>query len=324
MGERLWHARLTSAAARNYARNVTACPARAQMYSLGHKDWLRLHDVLLQLHSAPSLSALPMRILDGIRQLFPYDGGSIQDDRGGVENIPWYNGAELLWQPRPTASTESRGMRVMAPWGPNFLPLREAFFAVSAERHPHTEYYRRTGDGSARSISGIMPMRQLRRTTFYNEISRPLGVTWQLTIYLPLPAYHTLFVAALRQRTDFSRRERTLLELLRSHIGTAWLRAVRLDEQRAQMTPPLASIRPAPQEQSAPCSRILQHRLGLTAREAEVLFWLSEGKTNAGIGVILDRSPETVKSHVGSLLAKLGCETRTAAARTALESLGGN
>ena len=31
-----------------------------------------------------------------------------------------------------------------------------------------------------------------------------------------------------------------------------------------------------------------------------------------------------VKSHVGSLLAKLGCETRTAAARTALESLGGD
>jgi DNA-binding CsgD family transcriptional regulator len=167
-------------------------------------------------------------------------------------------------------------------------------------------------------------MRQLRRTTFYNEISRKLCVNWQLTIYLPLPAAHTLFVAALRQRTDFSRRERTLLELLRPHIGTAWLRAVRLDEQRAQMAPPLASIRPALHEQSASCSRILQHRLGLTAREAEVLFWVSEGKTNASIGAILGRSPETVKSHVGSLLAKLGCETRTAAARTALESIGGD
>jgi DNA-binding CsgD family transcriptional regulator len=115
-----------------------------------------------------------------------------------------------------------------------------------------------------------------------------------------------------------------LLELLRPHIGTAWLRAVRLDEQRAQMAPPLASIRPAFQGQSASCSRILQRRLGLTAREAEVLFWVSEGKTNASIGVILERSPETVKSHVGSLLAKLGCETRTAAARSALESLGGD
>lgn len=115
-----------------------------------------------------------------------------------------------------------------------------------------------------------------------------------------------------------------LLELLRPHIGTAWLRDVRLDEQRAKMTPSLSSIRPALQEQSASCSRALQRQLGLTAREAEVLFWLSEGKTNASIGVILDRSPETVKSHVGSLLAKLGCETRTAAARTALESLGGD
>lgn len=293
------------------------------MYSLGHKDWLRLHDVLLHLHSAPSLAALPMRILSGIRELFPYDGGSVQDDRGGVGNIPWFSGEETLWQQPGTAEeTASRGLRVMAPWGPNFLPLREAFFAVSAEHHPHTDYYRRTGDGSARRISEIVPMRRLRRTSFYNEISRPLEVNWQLTIYLPLPPAHTLFVAALRQRPDFTARERLLLELLRPHVGTAWLRMLRLEEQEAQVRRQLASARPAPND-FATCSRALEHRLGLTAREAEVLFWLSEGKTNADIGAILSRGTETVKYHVAHLLSKLGCETRTAAARTALESLAG-
>lgn len=295
------------------------------MYSLEHRDWLRLHDVLLHLHSAPSLAALPMRILTGMRELFPFDGGSVQDDRGGVGNIPWFNGDELLWRQPPNAveETASRGLRVMAPWGPNFLPLREAFFAVSAERHPHTDYYRRTGDGSARNISEIVPTRQLRRTSFYNEISRKLEVNWQLTVYLPLPPANTLFVAALRQRQDFTARERLLLELLRPHIGTAWLRALRLEEQDAQMRRQLAPVRPAPND-SATCSRALQKRLGLTAREAEVLFWLSEGKTNADISVILGCGTETVKSHVAHLLAKLGCETRTAAARTALESLAGN
>lgn len=294
------------------------------MYSLEQRDWLRLHDVLLHLHSATSLAALPMRILTGIRELFPYDGGSVQDDRGGIGNIPWFNGEELLWRQPPGAveETASRGLRVMAPWGPNFLPLREAFFAVSAERHPHTDYYRRTGDGSARNISEIVPMRQLRRTSFYNEISRKLEVNWQLTVYLPLPPANTLFVAALRQRMDFTARERLLLELLRPHIGTAWLRALRLEEQGAQMRRPLVSVRPAPND-SAASSRELQERLGLTAREAEVLFWLSEGKTNVDIGMILGRGTETVKSHVAHLLAKLGCETRTAAARTALESLAG-
>ena len=294
------------------------------MYSLEHRDWLRLHDVLLQLHSAPSLAALPLRILKGMRRLFPCDGACVQDDRGGVGNIPWFNGEEPLWQPAKVDAhdTASRGLRVMAPWGPNFLPLREAFFAVSNERHPHTDYYRRTGDGSARCMSEILPTRQLRRTSFYNEISRPLELNWQLTIYLPLPSAHTLFVAAVRQRTDFTARERLLLELLRPHIGTAWLRALRLEEQAARIRPPLAPARLSPND-STICSRVLQERLGLTSREAEVLFWLSEGKTNSDIGVILGRGTETVKCHVAHLLAKLGCETRTAAARTALESLAG-
>jgi ATP/maltotriose-dependent transcriptional regulator MalT len=36
--------------------------------------------------------------------------------------------------------------------------------------------------------------------------------------------------------------------------------------------------------------------LGLTAREAEVLYWISEGKTNPEIAIILDSSINTVKN----------------------------
>jgi DNA-binding NarL/FixJ family response regulator len=61
--------------------------------------------------------------------------------------------------------------------------------------------------------------------------------------------------------------------------------------------------------------------LGLTAREAEVLYWISEGKTNPEIAIILDSSINTVKKHANNLFAKLGVETRTAAARTALNVL---
>lgn len=62
-------------------------------------------------------------------------------------------------------------------------------------------------------------------------------------------------------------------------------------------------------------------RLGLTPREAEVLFWLAQGKTNPEIGAILDTATNTVKKQVMSLMLKLGVETRTAAARVALDSL---
>lgn len=61
--------------------------------------------------------------------------------------------------------------------------------------------------------------------------------------------------------------------------------------------------------------------LQLTPREAEVLFWLSEGKTNAEIAVILDSSRRTVEKHVEHILDKLGVENRAAATRIALDRL---
>jgi DNA-binding CsgD family transcriptional regulator len=57
----------------------------------------------------------------------------------------------------------------------------------------------------------------------------------------------------------------------------------------------------------------------LTPREAEVLSWLTEGKSNADIGAILAIAPGTVKQHVQSILAKLGVENRTAATVVARE-----
>lgn len=62
--------------------------------------------------------------------------------------------------------------------------------------------------------------------------------------------------------------------------------------------------------------------LGLTPREAEILFWVAHGKTNAEIGIILEMASNTVKKHVHNLLPKLGLETRIAAALRAMEVLG--
>lgn len=58
--------------------------------------------------------------------------------------------------------------------------------------------------------------------------------------------------------------------------------------------------------------------LQLTAREAEVLYWVVKGKTNKDIGDILGSSPMTVKKHLERVFVKLGVETRTAAANKAL------
>ncbi len=57
----------------------------------------------------------------------------------------------------------------------------------------------------------------------------------------------------------------------------------------------------------------------LTARELEVLQLIVAGKSNKDIGNALFISEATVKTHVNSLLSKMGVEDRTQAATTALQ-----
>ncbi|MFT6590514.1 MAG: DNA-binding response OmpR family regulator/DNA-binding CsgD family transcriptional regulator [Rhodoferax sp.] len=59
----------------------------------------------------------------------------------------------------------------------------------------------------------------------------------------------------------------------------------------------------------------------LTPREAEVLYWVVKGKINRDIGDILGSSPMTVKKHLEHVFAKLGVETRTAAAGMAMSRI---
>lgn len=60
--------------------------------------------------------------------------------------------------------------------------------------------------------------------------------------------------------------------------------------------------------------------VGLTRRELEVLRYVAEGRTNREIAATLFLSTRTVDMHVRNVLAKLDCNSRTAAVRRATES----
>ncbi|HEY9609372.1 helix-turn-helix transcriptional regulator [Allocoleopsis sp.] len=62
--------------------------------------------------------------------------------------------------------------------------------------------------------------------------------------------------------------------------------------------------------------------IGLTKREAEVLFWTAKDKSNAEIAQLLGCSTGTVRKHLEHIYEKLGVQTRTAAVMLALERLG--
>jgi DNA-binding NarL/FixJ family response regulator len=61
--------------------------------------------------------------------------------------------------------------------------------------------------------------------------------------------------------------------------------------------------------------------LGLTPREAEVLLWVAQGKSNPEISTILGAAEKTIKVHLGHVFEKLGVDNRNAASLRALEKL---
>jgi len=61
--------------------------------------------------------------------------------------------------------------------------------------------------------------------------------------------------------------------------------------------------------------------LGLSVREAEVLLWVAQGKSNADIAAILGATEFTIKKHLTHIFEKLGLESRHAATVKALETL---
>jgi DNA-binding CsgD family transcriptional regulator len=78
------------------------------------------------------------------------------------------------------------------------------------------------------------------------------------------------------------------------------------------------------QEQHMEEAWIILQGLGLTPRQAEVLFWVAQGKTNQDIAAILQMQRDTVRTHLQGIYQRLGVENRTAAARCALELMSGH
>jgi|TARA_R110001599_G_scaffold162973_2_gene352387 DNA-binding response OmpR family regulator/DNA-binding CsgD family transcriptional regulator len=66
---------------------------------------------------------------------------------------------------------------------------------------------------------------------------------------------------------------------------------------------------------------LLKEKFKVTTREAEVLLWISKGKTNREIGTILSMSPRTVNKHLEQVFSKLAVDNRTSAAFSAFKVL---
>ena len=59
---------------------------------------------------------------------------------------------------------------------------------------------------------------------------------------------------------------------------------------------------------------------GLSDRESEVLEALCQGMSNKAMAEVLFVSPETIKSHVSTVIGKLGVKDRTQAVISAIRA----
>ncbi len=62
--------------------------------------------------------------------------------------------------------------------------------------------------------------------------------------------------------------------------------------------------------------------LGLTRRQAEVAYWIAQGKTNDELAIILGASRHTIPHHVEAILGRLHLASRAEIMLCALETLG--
>jgi DNA-binding response OmpR family regulator/DNA-binding CsgD family transcriptional regulator len=66
------------------------------------------------------------------------------------------------------------------------------------------------------------------------------------------------------------------------------------------------------EEEHAPPGPAALLKLGLTPRQAEVAYWVAQGKSNSEVAIILGASPRTIDKHMELILARLGLENRGA------------
>lgn len=99
--------------------------------------------------------------------------------------------------------------------------------AERAHEHPLIDRIRRTGDGSARKITDVMPHAAFRGLALYHELYQRLGVEHQMAFTLPDPRPHITALAVNRADADddFDECDRTMLNLLRPHLAQAHRRA---------------------------------------------------------------------------------------------------
>ena len=180
-------------------------------------------------------------------------------------------------------------------------------YAAHAGDDPLVAHFAKTGETTARRTSDVIALKEWLKNPHYLNCQKRLGLVHTLALPVKIDADTVGGLSFDRCGANFTLQHCALLDAFAPHFILAWKRHA------------------APwvlQPEGELSARLRLQRLGLTAREADVLFWMTEGKQNREISIILGRSLGTVQEHVANIIRKLGQENRHAATVFALRSLG--
>ena len=152
--------------------------------------------------------------------------------------------------------------------------------------------------------SDFVSARQFRDLDIYTECFKILQTMDHAAVHVPTRDGRLAWFALERGgRRNFDSRDRVLLTLAQEHLRNSFQLATARQQTR----------------DAIPCDPALYCNAGFTPRESEVAYWLTEGKTNGEIGILMRIQVQTVKGYLSKLFDRTGTGNRLALTLMLLE-----
>ena len=185
-----------------------------------------------------------------------------------------------------------------------FTTEEVAYYTAHSDEMPLVAHYARVDDPNPRRISDVVEDAVWLSSEYYRRCLARLALTRCLALPIAVDATTVVGVSFSRGDPDFSDHDCALLSAFGPHLRLAWQRHHDPWAESAELM-----------------ARRSFRALGLSSRESEVLFWMTEGKLNREIATILGISIATVQEHVANMLVKLNLENRHMATVFAINHL---
>lgn len=181
--------------------------------------------------------------------------------------------------------------------------LRESLEAYGRMMHRY-EPFRfdpRANGGKPYSMRDYFTRRELRNLDLYQEVHAPMGFEDHCYVNVKGDPGISLYLGLFRAGGEFRSREKELLRLSQPHLANARnLALAHSSSLDVPLTPDLFS------------------HAGFTPKESEIIYWLTQGKSNVEISLIQRIRTDTVSSYLRTIYEKMGVENRVAATVHAL------